>query len=40
MSEIIRYIQKHELRELLDLYKYLNKDDPDIVEDAELKKLW
>ena len=40
MSEIIRYIQKHELRELLDLYKYLNKDDPDLVEDAELKKLW
>jgi GNAT superfamily N-acetyltransferase len=40
MSEIIRYIQKHELRELLDLYKHLNKDDPDLVEDAELKKLW
>lgn len=40
MSEIIRYIQKHELRELLDLYKYLNKDDPDLMEDAELKKLW
>ena len=40
MSEIIRYVQKHELRELLDLYKYLNKDDPDLVEDAELKKLW
>lgn len=40
MSEIIRYIQKHELRELLDLYKHLNKDDPVLVEDAELKKLW
>lgn len=40
MSEIIRYVQKHELRELLDLYKYLNKDDPELVEDAELKKLW
>ena len=40
MSEIIRYIQKNELRELLDLYKYLNQDDPDLIEDAELKKLW
>lgn len=40
MSEIIRYIQKHELRELLDLYKHLNKDDPTIVENAELKSLW
>lgn len=40
MSEIIRYIEKYELRELLDLYKYLNKDDPYLVEDSELKKLW
>ena len=40
MSEIIRYIQKDELRELLDLYKYLNKDDPDLAEDVKLKKLW
>lgn len=40
MGEIIRYIQNHELKELLDLYKHLNKDDPTIVEDAELKSLW
>lgn len=40
MSEIIRSIQKHELSELQDLYKHLNKDDPALVEDAELKELW
>jgi len=40
MDEIIRYIQKHELGELMDLYKHLNKDDPAIVEDAELKAVW
>ncbi len=40
MGEIIRSIQKHELSELLDLYRHLNEDDPVLVEDAELKKLW
>lgn len=40
MGEIIRYIQKHELRELLDLYQHLNKDDQTIAENAELKSLW
>ena len=40
MDEIIRYIQKHELGELMDLYKHLNKDDPAVVEDAELKAVW
>ncbi len=40
MDEIIRYIQKHELSELLDLYRHLNEDDPVLVEDAEPKKLW
>lgn len=40
MSEIVRYIQKHELRELLALYKYLNKDDPTVAENAELRSLW
>jgi hypothetical protein len=40
MGEIIRYIQNHEMKELLSLYKYLNKDDPIIVENTELKSLW
>ena len=40
MNEIIRYIQKHELRELLALYKHLNKNDPAVAEDAELRLLW
>ncbi len=31
MSEIIRSIQKHELSELQDLYKHLNKDDACII---------
>jgi ribosomal protein S18 acetylase RimI-like enzyme len=40
VGEIIRYIQKHELRELLDLYKHLNKDDLTIAENDELRLLW
>lgn len=40
MDEIIRTINKHELGELLDLYRYLNEDDPVLTEDAELKELW
>ncbi len=40
MDEIIRSIQKHELSELLNLYKHLNEDDPVLVENTELKELW
>lgn len=40
MGEIIRSIQKHELSELLDLYRHLNEDNPVLVEDAKLKELW
>lgn len=28
------------MRELLDLYKHMNTDDPDLIIDAELIKLW
>jgi GNAT superfamily N-acetyltransferase len=38
--EIIRYIRKHELSELMELYKHLNEEDQTLVEDAELKALW
>lgn len=40
MDEIIRYIQKHELSELLDLYSHLNDDDLVLVANDELRKLW
>lgn len=33
MSNDIRYIKKDELKDLLELYKHLNKDDPEIGED-------
>lgn len=36
MSEIIRAVQKHELSELMELYKHLNNDDPTLLEDALL----
>lgn len=38
--EVIRLIQKHEPGELLDLYKHLNMDDPELVADVRLKALW
>lgn len=39
-GELIRSVQKHELGELLDLYRHLNIDDPILVEDAGLRALW
>ncbi|HWQ20113.1 MAG TPA: GNAT family N-acetyltransferase [Methanotrichaceae archaeon] len=36
----IRLIQKHELSGLLDLYTYLNDDDPALEADAEIESLW
>ena len=39
-SEVIRYIGKDELRDLLKLYKHLNKDDPELEESESLKELW
>ena len=40
MIEIIRAVRKNELRALLDLYKYLNEDDPEIPVDDKIKALW
>ncbi len=40
MGEIIRFIQKHELGELMDLYKHLNWDDPTLADDVRLEALW
>jgi GNAT superfamily N-acetyltransferase len=39
-QEIVRLIQFNELGKLLELYKHLNKDDPEITEDESLIKLW
>jgi GNAT superfamily N-acetyltransferase len=36
----IRYIRKDELKDLLELYKHLNKDDPELEENERLKTLW
>jgi GNAT superfamily N-acetyltransferase len=40
MAEIIRFIQKGELKDLLSLYKHLNTDDPDLNVDARVTELW
>ena len=40
MTEDIRYIRKDELRALLELYKYLNKDDLELEENEKLSALW
>lgn len=40
MPESIRYIRKDELRDLLELYKHMNADDPEIEENSELSALW
>jgi len=40
MSNQARLIQYHELKQLLDLYKYLNEDDPELELNDELLELW
>ena len=40
MSEIIRLIRFDELNELLDLYKQLNPNDPDMSRNESLNELW
>ena len=40
MGEVIRLIQKHELGELLDLYKHMNTDGTELKVDADLEALW
>lgn len=40
MPKNIRYIRKDELRELLELYKHLNKDDPELEENEKIMSLW
>ncbi len=39
-QETVRLIQFNELEKLLELYKHLNKDDPKIIVDEFIKKLW
>lgn len=39
-KEIVRLIQFNELGKLLELYKHLNKDDPEVTKDESLKQLW
>lgn len=39
-QETVRLIQFNELEKLLELYKHLNKDDPKIIVDEAIKKLW
>jgi hypothetical protein len=36
----VRLIQRNELQKLFQLYKHLNKEDPEIVMDEALEKLW
>ncbi|NLE24642.1 MAG: GNAT family N-acetyltransferase [Clostridiaceae bacterium] len=40
MPENIRYIRKDELKDLFELYKHMNTDDPEIEENSELCALW
>jgi len=40
MSEVIRHIKKCELKDLLELYRHLNRDDPELEENESLKALW
>lgn len=40
MSENIRLIRKNELYKLLNLYKHLHDDDPDVNGNIELEGLW
>ena len=40
MNEVVRHIQKHEMKELLSLYKYLNEDDPELGDNRQMYELW
>lgn len=40
MSENVRLINYDELSELLDLYKQLQPNDPDVYKNSELKNTW
>lgn len=40
MSEIVRLIKYDELRELLNLYRQLQPDDPSVYENKKLKDIW
>ncbi|AOZ92550.1 GNAT family N-acetyltransferase [Paenibacillus crassostreae] len=39
-ESIVRLIQNNELNELLELYKHLNKEDPELLKNQELSDLW
>lgn len=40
MTFFARLIQESEIEDLLNLYRYLNEDDPDIILDDNTRKLW
>ncbi|MCX8131529.1 MAG: GNAT family N-acetyltransferase [Clostridia bacterium] len=40
MNEMIRYIKKDEIEALLELYRHLNKDDPELEINGALTALW
>lgn len=40
MIERVREIKSDELNKLLELYKYLNADDPELTIDEGLKEIW
>jgi len=40
MSEIVRQIRQGELMQLLELYKHLHDDDPDVSHDERLNQVW
>ncbi|MBP1996943.1 GNAT family N-acetyltransferase [Paenibacillus eucommiae] len=40
MEATIRLIKQDELLELLELYKHLNKEDPELENDDRLKTMW
>lgn len=40
MTDIVREIRYDELNELLEIYKHLNPDDPEILVDKKVESIW